>query len=71
VLEAIVGMLNLVSTWRFFVVLVAVVGAFFAFAENVAAGLPRVFALAASVVVGVGLGRVWQRRHDRAKGNNE
>jgi hypothetical protein len=65
VLEIIVGLVSLISTWRFCAVLVGAVGSYFILMEAIPVGIPRVIGLACSVVAGAWLGSIWQRRHER------
>jgi hypothetical protein len=65
VLDMIAGLLGLISTWRFCVVLVGAVVSYFFMMDAVPVGILRVAGLACSVIVGAWCGGIWQRRHER------
>lgn len=65
VLEIVVGLVSLISTWRFCAVLVGAVVSYFVLMDVIPVGMPRVIGVACSVVVGAWLGSIWQRRHER------
>ena len=65
VLEGIVSLVALISTWRFCVVLVGAVVSYFVLMDVIPVGILRVIGLACAVVVGAWLGSIWQRRHER------
>lgn len=65
VLDMMVGLLGLISTWRFCVVLVGAVLSYFVLMDAIPVGIFRVIGLACSVVMGAWLGSIWQRRHER------
>jgi hypothetical protein len=68
-LEMIFGILNLLTTWRFCVVLFAFVASYFVLVvDAIPVGMPRVLGLLCSAAVGSLLGGVWQRRHEQALG---
>jgi hypothetical protein len=64
-LEMIVGLLSLLSTWRFCVVLLGAVVGYFMLMDMVPVGILRAVGFACSVVVGASLGGIWQHRHER------
>jgi hypothetical protein len=65
VVEILVGLVSLISTWRFCAVLVGAVASYFVLMDAIPVGIPRVIGVACSVVVGAWLGSIWQRRHER------
>ena len=65
VLDMMVGLLGLISTWRFCVVLVGAVLSYFVLMDAILVGIFRVIGLACSVVICAWLGTIWQRRHER------
>jgi hypothetical protein len=65
VLDMIAGLLGLISTWRFCVVLLGVVVSYLVLMDVVPVGILRVTGFACSVVVGAWCGGMWQRRHER------
>jgi hypothetical protein len=67
-LETMVGVLSLLSTWRFCVVLLGAVVGYFVLMDAVPVGILRIMGFACSVVVGAWLGSIWQRRHERLAG---
>ncbi len=67
-LDMVVGLLSLLSTWRFCVVLLGAVVGYFILMDAVPVGIPRVIGLACSAIVGAWLGSIWQHRHERVTG---
>jgi hypothetical protein len=67
-LEALVGVLSLLSTWRFCIVLLGAVVGYFILMDAVQSGVLRVIGFACSMLVGVWFGSIWQRRHERVAG---
>ena len=65
VLDMIAGLLGLISTWRFCVVLAGAVVSYFFLMDAVPVGILRVTGLACTVTVGAWCGGIWQRRHER------
>jgi hypothetical protein len=65
VMDMMVGLVSLISTWRFCVVLVGAVVSYWVLMDAVPVGIFRVIGLACSVAVGTWLGSIWQRRHER------
>jgi hypothetical protein len=65
VLDMIVALLGLISTWRVCVVLVGAVVSYFFLMDSVPVGILRVTGLGCSVIVGAWCGGIWQRRHER------
>ena len=64
-LETIVAVMSILSTWRFCVVLLGAVVGYLAVMDTVPVGILRVLGLACSLVLGTWLGSIWQRRHER------
>ena len=65
VLDMMVGLLGLISAWRFCVVLVGAVVSYLVLMDAVPVGIFRVIGLACSIVAGAWWGSIWQRRHER------
>ena len=56
---------NLLSTWRFSVVLLGAAAVFLACFSALAPGVPRLVGFAACLFVGISVGFFWQRHHER------
>ena len=64
-LEVIFAILNLLSTWRFCVVLFCGVTCYFALViDAVPVGMPRIVGLLCAVAIASLLGGLWQRNHE-------
>jgi len=65
VVHLLLGLLNLLSTWRFVACVLASVALFATAFAWLPVGSVRVVTLVASTVLGVGIGAIWQTRHER------